>query len=79
MGSFLETYDDSGFLGGYHSFLALFDYCRSLKSLVPLLGSLDLRSSTQYSPYTCEVTFRQVVRGMTSFLNGRKSHKKEKT
>ena len=76
MGSFLETYNDSGFLGGFHSFFALFDYSRSLKSLVLLLGSLELRSSTQYSPYACEVTFRQVVRGMTSFLNRRKSHKK---
>ena len=63
MGSFLETYNDSGFLGGFHSFPALFDYS-------------DLRSSTHYSPYACEVTFRQVVRGMTSFLNRRKSHRK---
>ena len=77
MGSFLETYNDSGFWVFFYSFLALFDYSRSLKSLVPPLGSLDLRSSTQYSPYACEVTFRQVVRGMTSFLNGRKSHTKK--
>ena len=40
MGSFLETYNDSGFLGGFHSFPALFDYS-------------DLRSSTHYSLTVC--------------------------